>query len=254
MLNPMDLTGRRVMVTGASSGIGRATAIYLSKLGAHLVLVARRREKLEETLALLQGEGHHVAECDLQELSTIPQWMKSLAADTGPLSGVVHCAGIVSVVPLRMLTPSKIDDILHVNLNAALMLAKGFRQRGVVAEQGSLVFVSSVAGFVGQRGLASYCASKGALIATTRSLSLELVEDQIRVNTVAPGLVETDMIDRCKNEQPADNLGHIRASHPLGAGRPEDVAQAIAFLIADTSRWITGTTLVVDGGYLANGM
>lgn len=255
MLNPMDMTGRRVMVSGASSGLGRATAILLSQLGAQLILVARHRDRLEQTREMLAGRDHRIVERDLgTEMETIPKWMKEVVETTGPLNGLVHCAGVISVSPLRVLSLARLTEIMNINFNAAVLLSKGFRQRGIAAGPGSIVLLSSVAGLIGQRGLAAYCASKGAMISLVRSAALELAEENIRINCVAPGLIETEMGSQHEENLPDEKVARLRQGHPLGVGRPEDVANAVAFLLADTGRWITGSTLVVDGGYLANGV
>lgn len=255
MLNPMDMTGRRVMVSGASSGLGRATAILLSQLGAQLILVARHRDRLEQTREMLTGTDHCVVERDLgADIESIPKWMKEVVETTGPLDGLVHCAGVISVSPLRVLSLARLTEIMNVNFNAAVLLTKGFRQRGISAGPGSIVLLSSVAGLIGQRGLTAYCASKGAMIALVRSAALELADENIRINCVAPGLIETEMGSQHEENLPDEKVAQLRQGHPLGVGRAVDVANAVAFLVADTGRWITGSTLVVDGGYLANGV
>jgi 3-oxoacyl-[acyl-carrier protein] reductase len=251
-INPMDLTGRRILVTGASSGIGRETSILLSRLGANLVLVARRADALAETERLLEGNGHRSVPYDLTATDGIPAWMKTLAAGGGCLNGLVHSAGIHLTRPLRVLTQAHLDEVMRVNVGAAVALAKGFRQKGVVGEKGgSMVLLSSVMGLVGQPGVSIYAASKGALIALCRSLALELAREQIRLNCVSPGQVHTEMAQRQRETLTPEQSAAIEAMHPLGIGRALDVAYAIAFLLADTGRWITGSTLVVDGGYTA---
>lgn len=251
-VNPMDLTGRRILVTGASSGIGRETSILLSKLGAKLLLVARRADALAETERLLEGNGHRSVPYDLTATDGIPAWMKALATEGGPLSGLVHSAGIQAMRPLRVMTQAHLDDMMRINLGAAVALAKGFRQKGVVREGGgSIVLVASIMGLVGQPGIAGYAASKGAVVALCRSLALELAPERIRLNCVAPAYIHTEMAEKLRDTLTAEQLGAIESMHPLGMGTPLDVANAIAFILADTGRWITGTTLVVDGGYTA---
>lgn len=250
MINPLDMTGRRVLVTGASSGLGRAIAMLLSQLGAELVLVARNPERLEQTRASLTGAGHTVAPRDLaDDPDGIPKWIKSLAAETGPLHGLVHSAGVVALLPLRVLSTARLQGIMAVNFTAGLMLIKGLRQRGVVAAPASAVLLGSITGLIGQPGLAAYSASKGALFAMTRSLALELAPEGIRVNALAPGIVRTEMAQQSQDELPAESFANLESGHPLGLGEPEDVAHAAAFLLSDASKWITGTSLVVDGGY-----
>jgi len=252
MRNPMDLTGRTILVTGASSGLGRATSLLLGRLGARLVLVARNVEKLQQTAAMLEDPAHRVEPFDLTRADEIAGWMKTLAAEVGPLGGLVHSAGVHATLPLRMLTAKRIDRLMQVNFTAAVCLTKGFRQKDVCGPPAGVVFLSSVMGLVGQPGVSAYAASKGALIAVARSLALELAAEGIRVNCVAPGQVQTEMAQTQQASLTEEQFAAIEAMHPLGIGRPEDVAHAVAFLLADTGRWITGTTLTVDGGYTAH--
>ncbi len=249
MLDSTALADRTILVTGASSGLGRAACVVLSQLGARVIAVGRDEQRLTETAEQLDGSGHLVRPFDLSHVDEIPKWMKSVAADHGALQGVVHSAGLHLARPLQMLKPDAVKELLQINVTAALMLAKGLRQRGVFEVPASIVFLSSVMGRVGQAGVSAYCASKGAVDAMTRSLALELAPQGIRVNAVAPGQVESEMADQQKQTLTAEQFDRIKAMHPLGLGRPEDVAHAVAFLLADTSRWITGSTLTVDGGY-----
>ena len=252
MLNPLDLTGRSYLVTGASSGIGRETCVLLSELGARVALLARDETRLRETQAAMQPGAHHIEVCDIEATATLPERLARLAAGFGPLDGMVHCAGIISSVPLRAREAEDIARTLRVNLESALLLAKGFRQRGVRAPSASIVFLASVAGLTGVAGRADYCASKGGLIALTRSLAAEFARENIRVNCLAPAWVETEMSRRSLEALTPEAVAALRARHLLGFGQPRDVANAAAFLLADTARWITGTTLVVDGGYSAH--
>lgn len=252
MLNPMELVDRTIMVTGASSGIGRETAILLSQLGARVVLVGRNRGELETTLSRLEGAGHVVAPFDLTSVDDIPRWMKELVPQSGALHGLVHSAGIQLTKPLRVVSSGDIDQVMTINVSAACGLVRGFRQKGVVAPPGSVVLLSSVSGIAGQPGNSVYSASKGALVALARSLALELAREKIRVNCVAPALVHTEMAEKMREALTPEQFDQIDKMHPLGIGLPRDVAHAIAFLLADTGRWITGTTLVVDGGYTAH--
>jgi NAD(P)-dependent dehydrogenase (short-subunit alcohol dehydrogenase family) len=251
MLNPMDMTDRRILVTGASSGIGRETAVLLSQLGARIVLVARDRSRLEETRSLLEGSGHRVEPRDLAALDEIPDWLKCIGHEFGELSGLVHCAGSQMTLPLHRVTAGQVAKLMEINLIAAIMLAKGLRQREVHASPGSLVLLSSAMGLVGSVGISVYSSTKSAIVGLTKSLALEMARDGLRVNCVAPAFVETPMFVDAKNRFGAEQMAAIESAHPLGIGKARDVANAIAFLLADTGRWITGTTLVVDGGYTA---
>ncbi len=252
MINPMDLSERTFLVTGASSGIGRETTILLSELGAKVVYVGRNREQLLKTAEMLSGDGHRSEEFDLTTVDDIPKWMNNLASEIGPLHGVVHSAGIHFVRPLRIMSSKSTEKMMRINVGAAIALSKGFRQKGVRRDEGSIVFLSSSMGIVGQPGVTDYSASKGAICAITKSLALELAEEKIRVNCVAPAIVKTEMVAKQQESLTTEQLENIKAMHPLGLGVPRDVANAIAFLLADTGRWITGITLAVDGGYTAH--
>lgn len=250
-INPMDLTGKTIMVTGASSGIGQATSILLSQLGAKVILVARDLEALKLTQAHMAEGPHHLAVFDLLQTDAIPLWMKDLSQKIGALDGLVHCAGTHVAKPLRMINTETMNNIMQLNVNAAIALAKGFRQKNVVNMAGSIVLLSSVVGLVGQPGITAYAASKGAIIAITKSLSLELALEKIRINCVVPAVVHTAMSDKLLGMMTPEQIKAVHAQHPLGLGEPIDVAYAIAFLLSTAARWITGSHLVVDGGYTA---
>lgn len=247
--NPMDLKGALVLVTGASSGIGRETAILLSQLNARLVISGRNRERLAETLGKLEGSGHLAEPFDLDNTDAIPKWVRGIVDRAGSLGGVAHCAGILEVLPIRYQTTAKIEAIMRTNLTSAIMLVKGFRARGCAVRGSAVVLVSSVAASSGDRGLSSYAASKAALIGFSRTAARELVADGLRVNCVAPAIIRDELLGRLGDEMGAESVELLLRQHPMGFGEPRDVAHAIAFLLADTGRWITGSTLELDGGY-----
>jgi len=251
--NPLWLHGRHFLVTGASSGIGRDTALLLHRLGARLSLVDRDEAGLSTLGAeLTAGEPvvPHVA--DLSDIAGIELLVVRCVATNGPLHGVVHCAGIQAINPVRTLKVEDWRRIFAVNTEAALMLGKAMSGRKAYAgDHGALVFISSVMASVGSVGAISYSMSKGALEGMARSLALELAPRRIRVNCIAPGFVRTPLFERTEKLWDADAKKAVEDLHPLGFGEPRDVAGAVAFLVADTGRWITGTTMVVDGGYLA---
>ena len=247
--NPLDLTGRFVVVTGASSGIGRATAVAVSRLGARVALGGRREDALRETHAALDGDGHLVAPFDLSATDAIPAWLKGVVGDAGvPVDGLVHSAGVSRSTPLRVVTRANIDDILTPNLYATLALLRAVSARGVAAAACSVVIMSSVAGVAGTPGLATYSASKGAIHALVRSAAQELGGKRIRVNCVAPGYVETPMLEGARDSLPGD-FQRLADRHYLGFARAEEIAVAIAYLLSDAARVVTGTSLVIDGGY-----
>jgi NAD(P)-dependent dehydrogenase (short-subunit alcohol dehydrogenase family) len=249
--NPMSLQGRTILVTGASSGIGQATAIYLAKLGARVILSGRDEARLEATRAQMLGADHLISAFDLSVLDQIVPWLKGLCAEVGPLSGLAHCAGVQATKPLQAISPEFVDMTLRQNLGAALMLAQAFRLKACHTQPASLVFVSSSAALKTAPGNVVYAASKGGIISMVKGLGVELVRDHIRVNAIAPAMVDTPMSDEFRKILSDDNYQRVIDMHPLGLGRPEDVAASIAFLLADTARWITGSVLCVDGGFLA---
>lgn len=249
MRNPLDLAERTVVVTGASSGIGRDTAILLSALGAHVVLTGRDEERLKITLQSLEGFGHQAEIFDFAASLDVCGWLRNIRAKCGPVHGLVHCAGIHVLQPLRAITRRTVDTTMQISVNTAIELAKGFSERGFSVPGGSMVLLASVAGLTGQAGTAAYTASKGAIVALTRALAMELARQHLRVNCVAPGLVRTPMGEELLERLSPQQLTAMENEYPLGFGSPRDVSHAIAFLLADTARWITGSVLVVDGGY-----
>lgn len=248
----MDLAGRHFLVTGAASGIGKATAVLLAGLGARCTLVDRNAKGLAETFVDCQGQAHSQLLFDLRNVDDIDSLLKSIVLHGGLLNGIVHAAGIQAITPSKVLTPENWRGMFAVNTEAALCLAKALHSRRFYAgEHGSVVFISSVMGLVGSAGAVAYCMSKSALVGITRALALEFASKSIRVNSIAPGFVRTPLYEQVGKDWDDSQRNSVEALHPLGLGEPEDIANAVAFLLADTARWITGTTLVVDGGYLA---
>ncbi|OZI60276.1 SDR family NAD(P)-dependent oxidoreductase [Bordetella genomosp. 11] len=253
MTHPFVLTGRRILVTGAASGIGLATAHLLARLGATVAALDRDEAGLAAALGALPGSGHTTHTHDLRDVEAIPALMQAIAAPDRPLAGMVHAAGVASIWPTRLLSPDRYRDVFAVNTEAALALLRGFQHRAVCAAGGgSVVFISSVVGMVGSSGAAAYAMSKAALTGLAKSTALEYAPRNIRVNCVAPGFVKTDMYDRVAARWDETQRLQVEAMHPLGLGQPADVANAAAFLLGDAARWITGTVLVCDGGYTAS--
>lgn len=251
--NPLDLHGRRILVTGAASGIGLATCQLLAQLGATINAVDIDEQALMLAFPTLSGVGHSAFCFDLRKLDEIPSFMVEVVAQTEPLFGLVHAAGLSLVMPARLLTTERYRDVFAVNAEAALALSRGFQQRKVcIPEGGSIVYISSVMGLVGSVGATAYAMSKAALGGIARSLALEFAPRGIRVNCVAPGFVDTKMYESLVEKLDEKQRRQIEKAHPLGLGEPIDVANAIAFLLANTGRWITGSTLVCDGGYTAS--
>jgi NAD(P)-dependent dehydrogenase (short-subunit alcohol dehydrogenase family) len=250
-LEPMSLAGRRVLVTGASSGIGRVIAIVLDSLGANVILMGRDTTRLQETASQLTKPALGIVSFELSDLDAVPGQVKQIAQTYGALDGLVHSAGIAQTIPLKILKFSDFETIMKVNTESAIALVKGFRQRGVNNPGSSIVLLSSISGITGTAGLVNYGTSKGALITATKSMAVELARENIRINCVCPGMVPTPLhalaVQGLTDEQTQKSVD----AHPLGFGKSEDVAYCTAFLLAESGRWITGTNVVIDGGYAA---
>jgi NAD(P)-dependent dehydrogenase (short-subunit alcohol dehydrogenase family) len=247
------LSGKTVLVTGASSGIGRVVAQFFSAQGARLVITGRCQDRLSETLDTLVSNEHVVITAEFSSVASIKELMDEVYLRVGPLDGLVHCAGIMKTLPLQALKEQDFDDSFSVNVKSAQFLTKFLRKKGRFNCDGtSVVFLSSVAATCGEPANSTYAASKAALEGLSKSLAMELSKLKIRVNCLAPGLVKTQMMVGFSKHLSEAQLSNIEQKHPLGLGEPEDVANAAGFLVSDLSRWITGTTLFVDGGYSAH--
>lgn len=239
-------------MTGASSGIGRAVAIELSRQGAHVVLMGRNRAELDRTRDLIQGLPAHVVELDLLELDSIGPQVRDIARHHGRLYGACHCAGVVETRPLSSFDHRTFRTMADVNLVAGIELARAVSRRDVISDDGgALLLIASIYGLVGMPGQIGYCATKGGVLAAVRAMAVELARRKIRVNTLSPGLVRTPMTQKAISQLSPDQARDLEQAYPLGPGQPEDVARAAAFLLDPANSWITGTDLVIDGGYSA---
>jgi NAD(P)-dependent dehydrogenase (short-subunit alcohol dehydrogenase family) len=251
--NPFSLQDYTIVVTGASSGIGRECAILFSQMGANLILIGRNQLELTKTLELTNNNNlHTLIQLDLTDYHNVDEFVNSLIEKKIKIQGIVHAAGISTTLPLRNITPEKLDVFFKTNVIAAINLTKLLTKNVLVSDFGlSIVFLASVMGLAGEKGKTQYSLTKGALIAGAKSLALELASKNIRVNCVAPGVVVTPMSENAVYAQNEESLNSIKNLHPLGLGTPHDVANACVYLLSPASRWVTGTTLIVDGGYLA---
>lgn len=237
-------------MTGASSGIGSVTARVLSQLGAKVIILGRNEARLQSTFRSLSGEGHGQYSFDLSALDEIPPLVKRIALEHGLLNGLFHAAGIAGIRSISIFKGKYIDSVFDASIKAALMLAKGFCQKGVYEpDKASLVFMSSAAGLRGAPGMGIYSASKAAIDAAVRSLACELANRSFRVNSIIAGAVETEMHKNIINNLDKNAIFEYQKRHLLGFGKPEDIAFMVAYLMCDFSKWITGTNVIVDGGY-----
>ncbi len=244
------LSGRTVLVTGASSGIGRAVAQQVASLGGKVVASGRDAGRLDALIAGLPGQGHTAAPLALQDADQVAEWGKSVAERCQGLDAIFHGAGIELIRPVRLTKAAQLQEVLASSLFAAFGLARAAASKGVMRESGgSLLFMSSVAGMRGQAGMTAYSAAKGSIDALVRSLAVELASRHIRVNSLAAGAVRTEMHGRLTRALGPEAEAEYQARHLLGFGEPRDVSDVALFLLSDLSRWVTGATWVVDGGY-----
>lgn len=249
MLNN-TFNNKKFLITGASSGIGKELSIFLSKLGATLIITARDKARLDKTFNLLNGKGHSQFSADISIPSKISDLMNDVYSECGQLDGLVHCAGVQHTMPVQMISEESYDKLFNINTKSALFLSKAFRKKGRYNPNGgSIIFLSSAAALSGEAGISEYSASKLALQGLARSLASELSKQKIRVNCIAPGVVRTEMTENFLNALTPEQFSKIESRHLLGIGETKDVIGPIVFLLSDYAKWITGVNLSVDGGY-----
>lgn len=250
MSTASELAGRRVVVTGASSGIGRATAVELARNGVRVVLTGRNRERLDETLNGLAGDGHRAVAAEIRDADATADLVKEVARE-GELDGVFHAAGISMTRPVRLMKQQHLDDVFGPSVFGAFGLLRAAAQKNVMRDGGSIILMSSVSAAKGHTGMTAYSAAKAAVDGLVRSAAMELAPRRIRVNSILAGAVYTEMYAREVDRMGTDWIDAVGARHPLGFGAPADVARAVVYLLSDDARWITGTAMTVDGGYMA---
>lgn len=242
--NPFSLEGKTILITGASSGIGRVTAIECSKLGARVVACARNAEALQETFNLLEGDDHQMILAELTSQDDIER----LVCETPYINGLVLCAGKGLTLPIQFCSKDKYDEIFDVNFFAPVEILRLLLKKKKIEKDSSVVFVSSIGGVeIFNVGSAIYGASKAAINATMKTCAKELAPKKIRVNSVNPGMTQTKFINRGTLTE--EQFKADMENYPLKRyGQPIDIALGIVYLLSNASSWITGQTLVIDGG------
>jgi NAD(P)-dependent dehydrogenase (short-subunit alcohol dehydrogenase family) len=241
-MNPFDLSGKTILVTGASSGIGRQTAISLALMGAAVVITGRNEDRLKETFGQLGDAGHSYVVADLSGESGID----ALAVAAPQLNGMAYCAGTVEYHPLKFLKRDKLETLFHINSFAPTLLTGKLARAKKLERGASLVFISSIASESGVPGTLAYASSKAALNTAVRVIASELSSQGIRANVICPGIVQTPMNAAADR---ATDLAETAKRYPLGPGQPEDVANAVIFHLSDASRRLTGNIMILDGGH-----
>jgi len=245
MYHPFSLERKTILVTGAASGIGRAVAIECSKMNASVILTDRNEVQLQETFSQMHGDNHSMIVADLTKQSDLLH----LIEKTPVLNGLVHCAGIIKTVPFQFVSADSLAEIMSVNFTAPTLMSAQLVKKKKLTKNSSIVFISSISGVVCVGGGNSmYSASKGAVNGMMKNMALDLAPKGIRVNSVNPGMVETRIYDEGKIT--FEQLEDDRKRYPLKRyGKPEEIAYAVVYLLSDASLWITGSNLIIDGGY-----
>lgn len=241
--NPFSLEGKTILVTGASSGIGQATAVECSKMGANVVVTGRNAERLQETFSQLEGEGHLQIVADLNNEDDISK----LVEQSPVLNGLVNNAGRGKSKPVNFVSLDDFQDVYMTNIFGVALLTKMLLKKKKIIKGGSIVFTSSISAYTTAPGLSIYASSKAAVTAYMRTCAVELGIKGIRANAILPGMVETKLIN--SGTYTDDDKKNDLALYPLGRyGFPKDIAYAMVFLLSDASAWITGSEFIVDGG------
>lgn len=242
---------RKILITGASSGIGRETAKYLAGEGCSLVLLGRNKERLEETREMLPGEDHLTISVDLAEEQDLESVFREAVSGGRKLDGMVHCAGTGPIIPIKLMKRRLIEEVMSVNLYSFLELVRQFSNRKYHNENSSIVAISSIAAVQPEKCQTVYSMSKAALNAAVQALAIELAPKKIRINTVMPGVVDTPMA-RAGSQFVADGdfIASVSERQLLGVIEPEAIAGLCSFLLSSTSSMMTGRAVYADGGRL----
>ena len=250
MQSKYDMTGTVYLVTGAASGMGKATAIALAENGARVALADLNEEGLKKTLSELPGDGHMIYPVNFSEQTDLTEMFGAIVGQMGKLNGFVHCAGIAPVTPIAMLTREKLDNIMAINFYSFLEMVRCISKKKYRDERCSIVGISSINSLYPEKCMTAYVASKAAMNAAVQSLAIELAKNNIRINAVLPGIVNTPMTRHAFSEMDDENRNLKQRKQVLGTTEPDEVANIILFLLSDLSSAITGRTIYADGGYI----
>lgn len=242
LFNPFSLQGKQILVTGASSGIGRGIATACAKMGATVILNGRNKERLQEVFSLLPAGEHAIADADLADKDAVANLVDAMPK----LDGVVQCAGVANRIPCKSIIQEDIDYVINTNLEAPILLQAQLLSKKKINKGASIVYIASRAAESPSMGNAIYSASKGAIISYAKCLALELAPRLIRVNCICPGMVWTDMITGVLSEE---DLKVAEEKYPLKRfGQVEDIANLAIYLLSDASSWMTGESISISGG------
>ena len=240
--SPFSLVGKKILVTGASSGFGAAIAKQCSEFGASVILTARNKSRLEISYCELTGTGHSYQTCDLLNDNDLDDFVKKMPI----VDGVVLCAGITEILPVKFINKKSINKLFHVNTFSSFLLLQKMLQARLINQGGSIVFISSISTHHADIGNSLYSASKGAINSFAKVLALETAKMKIRVNCVEPGFVKTNFLENSPIS--IEDLKKEESHYPLGFGQPSDVANGVIYLLSNASQWVTGSVLTIDGG------
>jgi 3-oxoacyl-[acyl-carrier protein] reductase len=247
----MIMKNKWIIVTGASSGIGEATARLLLQEGYKTVLTARDDEKIRSKFSSFDEDSYHIEPCDLSQIEKIKDYAKAVNEKVGRIHGLIHCAGINRVLPINVVKIDTVRSMFETNTFSAFELIKHFSKKKMYFEEGcSFVLISSLAAHEGSMGNAIYAATKGALEGFLAPGAAELVRKKIRLNIVVPGFVKTPMTESFLNKTTEEQENNLKMQYPLGFGEPSQIANMIEYLISDKSKWITGRKFFIDGGHM----
>lgn len=249
MWNPFDFSGKRYIVTGAASGIGRDVSIKLSGQGAEVCLLGRSGEQLEKVRLCLSGSGHRHYIKDLRESGGFKEIFDDIVSDGHKIDGIVYCAGMAKILPIANLSKAAMDESMAVNFYSFVEMT-GLLSKKKYHDKASVVGVSSISVRYPKKCQGLYVATKAAMNAMVTAAAIELAEKDIRINTVMPGNVNTKMSKSALENKPEDEVRSIIDKAVLGLEEPEDIADIILFLLSDASRMITGREIYADGGYI----